>query len=135
MSSRRRVDHVMSVTAGCLCVFIALFCPCSLRSFPMLYVAFARRVKRPTGGGDRRPSFTAPSVITAVSQLPVPLIQPRIRAAATARPPPAGGFWVKRSPVSPLNPCHVTSRPPVLLGHEQRAGVCDPDLPLAVHGV
>lgn len=37
-----------------LVVFIASFCPCSRRSFPMLYVAFARRVKRPTRGGDQK---------------------------------------------------------------------------------
>jgi len=47
--------------------FIALFCPCSLRSFPMLFVAFARRAKRPTRGAGQRLSFTAPNVITAVS--------------------------------------------------------------------
>lgn len=29
----------------------------------------------------------------------------------------------------------VNFRPPVLLGHEQRAGVCDSDVPLAVYGV
>lgn len=49
-------------------VFIALFCPCSLRSFPMLYVAFARRVKRPTREASQRLSFTAPNAITAVTR-------------------------------------------------------------------
>lgn len=58
---------VQFVELVCLVVFIALFCPCSLRSFPMLYVAFARRVKRPTRRAGQRLSFTAPNVITAVS--------------------------------------------------------------------
>lgn len=58
---------LLSMTAGCLW-FIALFCPCSLRSFPMQYVAFARGVKRPTRRANPKLSFTAPSVITAVSE-------------------------------------------------------------------
>lgn len=33
----------------------------------MLYVAFARRVKRLTRGGDQKLLFIAPSVITVVS--------------------------------------------------------------------
>jgi len=48
--------------------FIALLCPCSLRSFPMLYVAYARRVRRPTRKANRRLSSTAPSAKTVVSQ-------------------------------------------------------------------
>lgn len=52
--------------------FIALLCPCSLRSFPMLYVAYVRRVRRPTREANQKPSSTAPSAKTAVSQTITP---------------------------------------------------------------
>lgn len=48
--------------------FIALLCPCSLRSFPMLYVAYARRVRSPTRRASQRHSSTAPSAKTVVSK-------------------------------------------------------------------
>nr|XP_020445521.1 PHD finger protein 10 isoform X3 [Monopterus albus] len=40
----------------------------NLRSFPVLYVAFARRVKRPTGKANQRLSFTAPNATTVATR-------------------------------------------------------------------
>lgn len=59
--------YVQNMTGECCAGVYSIVLPCSRRSFPMLYVAFARRVKRPTSEANLRRSFTAPSVITVVS--------------------------------------------------------------------
>lgn len=48
--------------------FIALLCPSSLRSYPMLYVAYVRRVKNPTRRENQRLSSIARNARIAVSK-------------------------------------------------------------------